>query len=374
MVSYQLNPKFIEWDTEESYIFINPKLSKSEQKLIKFNAIPKTPGIIWIGSSGTTGESSFKLIGLPKKAFLASAKAVCDHLNVTSSDIWLNALPRFHVGGLSIEARSFVSGCKVNLKQFPKFDVNEFITLLSEKKVTITSLVPTQVFEIIKNNIKAPKNLRVALIGGGHLSDELYQKATALGWPVVLTYGMTEACSSVATSKLSDIGSKQRPQLQVLPHLKAKLDDNNCLLLSGDSLTAGQVVFTKNESAFIENNKDWFKTNDLVKLTGNKLEFISRLHQQIKVSGELVNLQQLNNDFEKLKFKNNINFISQVKASKNLKYDNQIDLVVEGIHSLKVSTELKEEFNKTQPRHQHINNIYFYKEVPRTVLGKLAIQ
>jgi len=371
MVSYQLNPKFIDWDTEESYIFINPKLSKAEQKLIKFNAIPKTPGIIWMGSSGTTAEKSFKLLALPKKAFLNSAKAVCDHLQVTNQDIWLNVLPRFHVGGLSIEARAHISGCKVNLKQFPKFDVFEFEQLVIDKKVTITSLVPTQVFELIKNKIKAPQNLRIALVGGGYLSDELYQQAIALGWPVVLTYGMSEACSSVATSNLASIGRANRPSLEVLPHLQAKLNDEGVLLLKGESLSAGEVLFTKANSEFNQRQDEWLITNDMVKLNNNQLEFISRLHQQVKVSGELVNVQQLNNNFEQLKLKNNFNFTSQVIASPNNKYENQIDIMVEDINNLQPTTNLIKEFNQTNPRHQNINNTYFYKKIKCTELGKI---
>ncbi|MBA3284634.1 MAG: 2-succinylbenzoate--CoA ligase, partial [Nitrosopumilus sp.] len=70
---------------------------------------------VWLATSGTTSLPSdkLKLVGLSKQAILISAAAVNKHLESNKNDIWVNALPIFHVGGLGIHARAFLSQAKI---------------------------------------------------------------------------------------------------------------------------------------------------------------------------------------------------------------------------------------------------------------------
>src|SRR5207253_1068669 len=80
-----------------------------------------------------------------------------------------------------------------------------------DRKVTLTSLVPTQVFDLVSANLTAPKNLRAAVIGGGALDPSLYLKARELGWALLPSYGLTECASQVATASLDSLGKKEFP-------------------------------------------------------------------------------------------------------------------------------------------------------------------
>ncbi len=372
MVRYHLNHKMVDWEDDGTYIFTNPKLGKADQQLIKVNKIPPVKGTVWVGSSGTTAEHSFKLLGLKKSAFLASAEAVCEHLHVTESDVWLNVLPRFHVGGLSIEARSHVSGCLVVQHKEPHFDIKLFCKAIEQFKVTMTSLVPTQVYEIVKNNVIAPKTLRVLLVGGGHLSDYLYQQAISLGWPVVLTYGMTELCSQIATSRLEDIFKPERPKAYLLNHIEAKTDDKDYLYIKSKALFFKKIIFKKETVELSGPESDWYKTNDMVHLEKDDvLKFIGRGSSMYKISGELVNLAQLNRLLSNILHEEGFTSSASLKTSPHLKYGHQVNLVVEGVENLSAGQKLKEKFNSQVAKFEAIKNIYFVKKINTNAMGKV---
>ena len=111
-----LNPKHIDWQSAENHILLNPRWTVEESRSLSevaenISAKRNLQGHLWIATSGSTSESvgHIKLVALSKKAFLASAKSVNQHLQVSTSDIWLQVLPRFHVGGLGVEVRAGLS-------------------------------------------------------------------------------------------------------------------------------------------------------------------------------------------------------------------------------------------------------------------------
>lgn len=105
----------IDWQGNGAQLFLNPRLSKNETDLLEqsFFACDQAHQAIGVMSSGTTESQEKKIILLSRSAFLASAEAVNQHLQVKASDVWYHCLPDFHVGGLSIWARAFLSGSSV---------------------------------------------------------------------------------------------------------------------------------------------------------------------------------------------------------------------------------------------------------------------
>ena len=73
---------------------------------------------------------------------------------------------------------------------------------LADRGVTHTSLVPTQVHDLVKADLRAPETLKAIVVGGGHLDAATGRLARTLGWPVLASYGMTEAASQIATQTL----------------------------------------------------------------------------------------------------------------------------------------------------------------------------
>src|SRR5712691_8408649 len=157
---------------------------------------PSLRGHVWMATSGTTG--ALRLVALSKRAILASAEAVNRHLDATDRDVWLCVLPTFHVGGLGIHARAGLTGSRVIASAW---DARQFIRTIAAENVTLASVVPAQVRDLVALGEPAPPSMRAIVVGGGALTLDLYSAAHALGWPVLPSYGMTEACSQIATAK-----------------------------------------------------------------------------------------------------------------------------------------------------------------------------
>lgn len=246
-------------------------------------------------TSGSTGEPS--LVCLTREAMLANAAAVNAWLGATSQDVWLRVLPEFHVGGQSIHLRAELSGSRVVVDE-GKWDAQRFIRLVSEQSVTLTSLVPAQVFDLVAAGLASPPGLRAVFVGGGRLENTLYQKARALGWPVLPSYGMTEASSQVATARLESLLSPPEiggPSLELLPCWEARVNDTGCFQLRGAPLLSGRMVRTADgwESQRAVDDDGWFTTNDRVTLAGRILTPLGRSDRVVKVLGELVDLDAI---------------------------------------------------------------------------------
>jgi O-succinylbenzoic acid--CoA ligase len=67
------------------------------------------------------------------------------------------------------------------------------------RRITLVSLVPTMLARLLDAGLERPPTLRWALLGGGPIAPALLERAERAGVPVAPTYGMTEACSQIAT-------------------------------------------------------------------------------------------------------------------------------------------------------------------------------
>jgi O-succinylbenzoic acid--CoA ligase len=153
------------------------------------------PAIV-VHTSGTT--SAPKAIRLTYGNWLWSALGSAVALGVDPQERWLCALPLSHVGGLSILLRSAIYGTTAIVHE--RFDTERVLTALrAPDGPTIVSLVPTTLARLLDAGLERPPALRWALLGGAPLPPALLDRAAAAGVPVAPTYGLTEACSQVAT-------------------------------------------------------------------------------------------------------------------------------------------------------------------------------
>jgi len=311
----------IDWLSDASHVLLNPRMPQEERRRLESFVID-LPGHVWLSTSGTTG--ALKLTALSKRALLASAAAVNRHLQSDAKDVWRCALPTFHVGGLGIHARAFLSGARV---------VND-----SWDGVTLASLVPAQVSDLVlRDRVAAPQSLRAVVVGGGALSDELYRGALELGWPLLPSYGMTECCSQVATAPLhfrreqplirlrhllpsrrgegsrgalpsrafspragrrcrrrmrggSRAESRLLAELILLDHIEARIESDGRLALRSEALLTGYA----SEEGFLDPKIDgWFITEDIASLDGRVLHVQGRSGDFVKIGGESVDLSRL---------------------------------------------------------------------------------
>ena len=185
--------------------------------------------IIAFATSGSTGSP--KWICHTRETLLASAGSVNRFLQITAEDIWVCALPIFHVGGMGIYARGYLSQSAV-IPFETKWCPTKFTEHLAANQATLTSLVPTQVHDLVAGKLTAPPSLRAVIVGGGSLDLSLKAQARNLGWPVLASYGLTEAASQVATEH--NLGN-----LSLLDIWSARTEENGCLSLQGPALAKG---------------------------------------------------------------------------------------------------------------------------------------
>jgi O-succinylbenzoic acid--CoA ligase len=155
------------------------------------------PIVAVMHTSGTTAAP--KPVELTRSNFLASALGSAVALGFDQAERWLCPLPLTHVGGLSIPIRSAIYATTAVLHG--RFDteavLNELIDV--DRRITMVSLVPTMLARLLDAGLERPPALRWALLGGGPIAPSLLQRAAEAGVPVAPTYGMTEACSQIAT-------------------------------------------------------------------------------------------------------------------------------------------------------------------------------
>jgi O-succinylbenzoic acid--CoA ligase len=147
-----------------------------------------------IHTSGSTAAP--KPIELTFGNWLWSALGSAVALGLDPDERWVCPLPLSHVGGLSIVVRSAIYGTTARV--MARFDVDEARKEL--KTATLVSLVPTTLARLLDAGWKHPAHLRTVLLGGAAIPPALLERAAAAGVPVTTTYGMTEACSQIATA------------------------------------------------------------------------------------------------------------------------------------------------------------------------------
>jgi o-succinylbenzoate---CoA ligase len=150
------------------------------------------PAIV-VRTSGTT--SAPKAVELTYGNWLWSAIGSAVALGHPPGERWLAALPMTHVGGLSILLRAVIGATTVLLHD--RWSTERVLAALDG--ATMVSVVPTTLARLLDAGLREPRALRWALLGGAPIPPGLLDRARAAGVPVAPTYGLTEACSQVAT-------------------------------------------------------------------------------------------------------------------------------------------------------------------------------
>lgn len=249
-------------------------------------------GVVVFATSGSSGLP--KWIVHRREGLLSSARAVNEHLGVQRGDHWFLALPAFHVGGFGVAARAFAAGCGWSMMS-GRWNAAQFVAGLAEDGGTHTSLVPTQVFDLVAAGLRCPGRVRVVVVGGGALENGLGRRARELGWPVLQSYGMTEAGSQVATEGMESLEAEFcNAPLPVMAHWEVRVGLSGVLELRGPSLFMCHVVPDAGGLRRVGSpDEGWFATTDRVELRGRTLRFLGRSDRVVKVLGELVDLAAL---------------------------------------------------------------------------------
>lgn len=292
------------WDTDETEVLLNPRMPEDTRtRLLAGQAsLPPLTAHVWLTTSGSSG---LKWVALSKDALLASAAAVNTHLEATRADSWALPLPLFHVGGLGILARAHLSGATVHQwggGAETKWEARAFHKFLADTGAALTSLVPTQLHDLVQIGLPCPPSLRAAVIGGGALNVDLARAARALGWPALPSYGLSECCSQVATARPAPPAQMEDdPPLILLPHIAARADSDGRLQIKSEALLTGYGLVSDDGIArFVDPKEEgWFLTEDRGGVTGDVLTIAGRIGDFVKIGGESVDVARLSRLWER---------------------------------------------------------------------------
>jgi O-succinylbenzoic acid--CoA ligase len=148
-----------------------------------------------ISTSGSEGEP--RGVMLADAALDAAAAAANRRLPLRAGDLWLACLPLFHIGGQAILWRCARAGAAVLLHE--GFVAAAVGADLGRHPVTHLSLVPAMLARLLDAGTPPPPTLRHVMVGGAALAPALFERASAAGWPLNPSYGMSESAAQVAT-------------------------------------------------------------------------------------------------------------------------------------------------------------------------------
>lgn len=241
--------------------------------------------LISFATSGSSGSLP-KAVLFTRHALHICAQGAVEHLHATSGD-WCCPLPVWHVGGAMIHLRAAITGATVYTLE-GKWNPQQYADLMTSSGAYWSSLVPTQVIDLVNAEITAPETVKCIIAGGGLLDQQTGERARALGWPVVQSYGMTESGSQLATALPEDPYHTDR--LTILPHWQVATDAQGRAMFQGQGKLYGRLLTTSNGAFLLETvpEENWWHTQDLIHLEGRKITFLRRADRLVKILGELI--------------------------------------------------------------------------------------
>ncbi len=245
-------------------------------------APPGRPRLL-LATSGSCGSP--RLVRLSDRNLRASVEAVNERLKLTHRSVWLSCLPLVHIGGLSVLLRCVRAGASVVLQE--SFDAPSLVDDLHRHQVTHISLVPAMLAQLLDTAKEPPQSLQVALVGGAPLDSVLASKALAAGWPVWVTYGMTETASMLTTRKLRCGDDNPRQVGSPLRGFELRVVD-----AEGEPTTGQGVIQVRSASVHgggTRRGVRWFSTGDRGQLdSAGRLTLLGRADSMLLSGGENV--------------------------------------------------------------------------------------
>ncbi len=154
----------------------------------------------YVFTSGSFGPA--KAIPITFGQFYWSTVTSAYRLGYSHADCWLHCLPLYHIGGLTLLFRAVLMGFSLVLQ--PGFHSEEVLRELQFNRLTLASFVPTMLVRLLDAELHfqdSPTTFRFALLGGAKVSNELREECYRRLIRLVCSYGQTESCSHITTTR-----------------------------------------------------------------------------------------------------------------------------------------------------------------------------
>ena len=161
-----------------------------------------------------------------------------------------------------------------------RFSAEVLAELIDRYGLTHTSLVPTMLRQLleVRGGEPPPSTLRCLLVGGAAAGGTLVPKIVDQGYPVALTYGLTEACSQVATALPELVAEKPGTVGFPMDGLELRIREGGEVCVRGSTVSPGAA-----------DDEGWLATGDLGRLDGDgHLWITGRISDRIVTGGATV--------------------------------------------------------------------------------------
>lgn len=255
--------------------------------------VNKTP-FAYLFTSGSSSRP--KRIPLRHSQLWAAYQATQAHVQLSPNHSWGLCLPLHHIGALSIVLKSLLSHSSISLSS--SSDVQGWNSWLNGwHQCRVISMVPTQLHVWLEHNRTenisslVSEVFRFIILGGGPTNAPDIDEAGNLGWPILLSYGMTETFAHICSIPASEL---PKPLKEPLPvgrmhpaqsiELRYEKDTNDPIIwLMGTQIFSPEPSQHRLLQSFDE--QGWFCTGDIGKVDKKGLLYIQARRLNRIVSG-----------------------------------------------------------------------------------------
>lgn len=253
-------------------------------------------GAVLLFTSGTTGES--KGVRLDIMRLLHTARSVAQHHRLGREDLGYSSLPLFHINAQVVGLlASLVAASTLAIDH--SFHATDFWTIAASLDVTWINAVPAIIGILARQNQSAPDLYRLRFVRSASAPlpvPTLTAFEQRYGFPIVETYGMTEACSQITANpvppgqrKPGSVGIPVGVRLQIVDESGSQNPPgvDGEVRIAGPSVIDGYLIGLPGTIPSFRDG--WFYTGDhghldddgYLYLTGRTRELINRGGQKV---------------------------------------------------------------------------------------------
>lgn len=178
-------------------------------------------------TSGSTGSP--KLLHVQKDRLTYSASLTIDFFGLKAGMTGLLCMSPAFIGGRMMVIRALVSGMNLVVE---KPTDNPFALL--ENHIDFAAMVPFQLSKVLKESPEKLQLIKLLILGGAPIPNELELAAQQLNTQVWHTYGMSETLSHIALRKINGVG--RMPAFKPFPEIRLSQDERGCLIVDAPRL------------------------------------------------------------------------------------------------------------------------------------------